>query len=98
MIPLKNTGLVRTTRGCNGGYFLNKAPKDITILDVIELFEGKLNLVDCVAEEKNCPRIKNCQTSSVWKRIADSIRETAGKITLASILDEHKDNALEYVI
>jgi hypothetical protein len=26
------------------------------------------------------------------------MRDTAEKITLASILDEHKDNALEYVI
>jgi Rrf2 family protein len=98
MIPLKNAGYVRTTRGCNGGYFLNKDPKDITVLAVIELFEGDLNLVDCVSEEKNCPRIKNCQTSSVWKRIADSVRGTAEKITLASILEENKENALEYVI
>ena len=98
MIPLKNAGLVRTTRGCNGGYFLNKAPKDITILNVIELFEGEFTLVDCVSDEKNCPRIKNCQTSNVWKKIAKSLRDTADKITLASILEEHKENASEYVI
>ncbi len=98
MIPLKNAGLVRTTRGCNGGYFLNKAPKEITVLAVIELFEGELNLVDCNSEEKNCSRTNICQTSGVWKKIASSIRKAAEKITLASILDDHKDNALEYVI
>lgn len=98
MIPLKNAGFVRTTRGCNGGYFLNKDPKEISILDVIELFEGELTLVDCVSDEKSCPRIKNCQTTNVWKRIANSVREAAGKITLATILEEHKENALEYVI
>jgi Rrf2 family protein len=98
MIPLKNAGLVRTTRGCNGGYFLNRDPKDITILNVIELFEGELNLVDCASDENNCSRIKNCQTSNVWRKIAGSLRDTADKITLASILEEHKDNALEYVI
>ena len=98
MIPLKNAGLVRTTRGCNGGYFLNRDPKEITILNVIELFEGELNLVDCASDEKNCSRIKNCQTSNVWRKIASSLRDTADKITLASILEEHKDNALEYVI
>ena len=98
MIPLKNAGYVRAMRGCNGGYFLNKNPQDITVLAVIELFEGELNLVDCVSDENNCPRVKECQTSNVWKKIAGSMRDTAGKITLASILDEHKDNALEYVI
>ena len=89
---------VRTTRGCNGGYFLNKDPREITILNVIELFEGEFTLVDCVSDEKNCPRIKNCQTSNVWKKIAKSLRDTADKITLASILEEHKENASEYVI
>jgi Rrf2 family protein len=98
MIPLKNAGYVRATRGCNGGYFLNKNPQDITVLGVIELFEGELNLVDCVSDENNCPRVKECHTSNVWKKIAASMRDTAEKITLASILDEHKDNALEYVI
>ena len=98
MIPLKNAGYVRTTRGCNGGYFLNKNPKDINVLGVIELFEGELNLVDCITDETNCPRVKECQTRNVWEKIAGSMRDTAEKITLASILDEHKGNALEYVI
>jgi Rrf2 family protein len=98
MIPLKTAGLVRTMRGCNGGYFLNKNPVDITILDVIELFEGELNLVECVSDDKSCTRIKNCQTINIWKKISSSLRDTAGKITLASILEEHKGNGSEYVI
>ncbi|MCX6983929.1 MAG: Rrf2 family transcriptional regulator [Lentisphaerae bacterium] len=98
MIPLKNAGLVRTTRGCNGGYFLNKDPKEITILNVIELFEGEFTLVDCVSDGKSCSRIKGCMTSNVWRKIASSLRETADKITLESILEENKDNELEYII
>ena len=98
MIPLKTAGIVRTTRGCNGGYFLNKEPKDITVLDLIELFEGECTLVDCVSDRKACPRTKNCLTVDVWRRISDSIRDSARKITLASILEQHEEKSLEYAI
>ncbi|HBC89699.1 MAG TPA: Rrf2 family transcriptional regulator [Lentisphaeria bacterium] len=98
MIPLKNAGLVRTTRGCNGGYFLNKKAEDITVLDVIELFEGELCLVDCVTAPKTCSRSKNCQMINVWKKIANSIRSTASKITLASILEDSKGISANYII
>ncbi len=98
MIPLKNSGLVRTTRGCNGGYFLNKQPEEITVLDIIELFEGEFNLVDCVTDPKACSRRKNCYTINVWRKLASSFKGTAEKITLASILDEQKGASSEYVI
>ena len=40
MIPLKTARLVKTRRGCRGGYELGRSPGKITILDVIKLFEG----------------------------------------------------------
>ena len=100
MIPLKNTGLVRTTRGCNGGYFLNKAPKDITILDVIELFEGKLNLVDCVAKRENCEREGQCVTREVWMALTDAMRDTLRNFTVAQLCDLHRkqQNTQDYSI
>ena len=45
MIALKGSGLVLSARGRNGGYLLGRVPADITVLDVIELFEGRIDLV-----------------------------------------------------
>ncbi len=98
MIPLKNAGLVRTTRGCNGGYFLNKDPEEITVLDIIELFEGEFTLVDCVSDPKSCSRSKNCFTMNVWKKLANAFKATAGKITLAAILEDSKGISADYII
>ncbi|HCE43183.1 MAG TPA: Rrf2 family transcriptional regulator [Lentisphaeria bacterium] len=98
MIPLKTAGLVRTTRGCNGGYFLNKKPEEITVLNIIELFEGEFNLVDCVADHKACNRTKTCQTINVWKRLAQALKSTAEKITLQSILEDRNGITSEYII
>jgi len=98
MIPLKTAGLVRTTRGCNGGYFLNKKPEEISVLNIIELFEGEFNLVECVTDPKSCNRTKTCQTINVWKKLANALKNTAEKITLESILDDQNGISSEYVI
>ena len=98
MIPLKTAGFIRTIRGCNGGYLLNRKPEEISVLNIIELFEGEFTLVECVSDKKSCSRIKNCYTSGVWKKLSNSLRGTADKITLASIIDERKGSNSDYAI
>ncbi len=40
--PLVGTGVLRSRRGANGGYTLARAPKDVTVLDVVEAVDGPL--------------------------------------------------------
>ena len=100
MIPLKSEGFVRTVRGCHGGYALNRTPEQVSILNLIELFEGRVQLVKCLGnEDGDCPRIDICPTSSVWTKLSEDIRKLAGKITLQSIVEEAKSKGNpEYVI
>ena len=95
-IPLKNSGFVKVTRGCNGGYFLNKDPREITVLDIVELFEGKFNPIDCVQGKNALSGIMNCKINDVWGRISRYLIYTAGNITLLSILNELDEPAIEY--
>jgi len=37
---LSRAGIVRSTQGRSGGYLLTRAPKDITLLDVVEAVDG----------------------------------------------------------
>jgi Rrf2 family protein len=99
MIPLKNSGIIRTVRGCNGGYGLNRSPEKITVLDIIELFEGKLQLVKCVSDSSLCERCNICLASEVWERLSDVLRREAAQISLTSLVEKMKKNyKLEYVI
>lgn len=95
MIPLKSTGLIRTQRGCKGGYQLNKEPVDITVLDIIEVFEGRLNIVDCV-ENKGCTRHEICLSNAVWSELSRTFREKANSITLADILNNAEKSRINY--
>jgi Rrf2 family transcriptional regulator, cysteine metabolism repressor len=99
MIPLKRGGVVGTVRGCNGGYELQKECKDITVLEVIELFEGRVNLADCSKGNIKCKMSDKCSTTDVWKKLSESFRAEAGKVTLASIVEDYlNNNSNDYVI
>jgi len=92
MIPLKSAGLVTTVRGCRGGYSLKKAPPDINVLELIELFEGELNLVHCADGKHPCARLKTCATSRIWEELSAAFREKAKSITLARIMMMAKES------
>ena len=99
MIPLKRAGIVGTVRGCHGGYELRKSPSEITILELIELFDGKVELSDCLKDGVKCERGEECPTRDVWLRLSRVFRDEAGTVTLESILEDMRTSSSgEYVI
>ena len=96
MIALRQDGMVKTERGRHGGYRLNKKPEEITLLNVIELFEGPLNLVECTGDPAKCERFRICKTVVAWKMLATSVRRQAAAITLANLLEYNTGS--EYAI
>lgn len=46
LLSLKRGGFVTSSRGKHGGYQLNQAPSDISVLNVLELLEERFSLVD----------------------------------------------------
>jgi Rrf2 family protein len=86
MIPLKAGKLVKTRRGCRGGYELARAAEAITVLEVVELFEGRFDLVNCDDPEAPCSRRPQCPTYPVWKNLSDASRRVAAEISVASLL------------
>ena len=99
MIRLKRGGIIGTVRGCNGGYELRKQPEEITVLEVIELFEGTISLADCSKGNTKCKQTEKCSTTHVWLHLSDLFRNEAGKITLASIVEDYQKNTShDYVI
>lgn len=78
LIPMRNAGLVRTVRGRNGGYILDRPAEKISLLEIIELFEGRLELVS----ERD-----HSSASTIWNRLTCSLRKEAGAITVADLAD-----------
>ncbi len=43
---LRRAGVLRSQRGVKGGYSFAREPSEITVLEVVELLDGKLGAVD----------------------------------------------------
>jgi Rrf2 family protein len=60
-------GLVTGVSGKGGGYKLTRKPEEYSIGEIIEMLEGSLAPVACLADgAKDCPREKICKTLPMW--------------------------------
>ena len=51
---LTRAGIVESYRGVSGGYALSRAPKEITIKDVVEAVEGPVRINRCLIDPEEC--------------------------------------------
>ncbi|MBP3881449.1 MAG: Rrf2 family transcriptional regulator [Lachnospiraceae bacterium] len=60
-------GLLSGASGKGGGYKLCRKPEEYSVGEILELMEGTLSSVACLAEGKNeCPRQDVCETLPMW--------------------------------
>ena len=88
---LKNTGIIVSTRGPGGGFRLNRDPKDITLLEIIEGAGEETDITPCASlsiKKMECPESKNCEAHKVWEKTAEHVKEYFSGITLESILQD----------
>lgn len=101
IVPLLNkSGVLRTTRGFQGGYMLAKKPDKYTVGDILRITEGSMAPVACLDDEMNlCEREAECMTLDVWKGLYEVVNNYLDSITLQDILDKNRDQAIyEYYI
>lgn len=88
--PLRKAKLINSIRGAQGGYVLNKEPKNITVAEVIYILEGPIEIADCI-EGDTCDNVDFCATRLLWEKIKNSIDDVMKSITLQDIVDDYKD-------
>ena len=86
IIALRQARLVRSVRGANGGFHLAKAPREITLLEILETMEGTISIVDCVLAPEKCPRNSICPTRAIWSQLNEGNRDLMREITLEQII------------
>lgn len=86
MIGLRKKQFFVTSRGNSGGYRLKKAPKEYTILEILQAAEGNIDVTNCVKSEFSCPMKRNCHTFPVWKDLNDCIQNFLEQKTLEDYL------------
>ena len=68
--------LVTAASGKGGGYKLCRKPEAYSIGEILELMEGSLSSVACLAAKANdCPRRGECQTLPMWKEYYSMVHD-----------------------
>jgi Rrf2 family cysteine metabolism transcriptional repressor len=70
--PLAMAGMLRSVKGPHGGYRLNRPPKEISVLEVIEAVDGTL--------PGEAPRVDGTGTEALDRRLDDVCREAAESV------------------
>lgn len=84
--PLRKAGIVKSVRGAQGGYELNRAPHSITAGDVIREVEGPITVVDEIDQHP-------VEQKKLWLSLSEAIRKVLDETTIDHLLIE--DEAIE---
>jgi len=85
---LAGGGFIHTKAGRDGGITLAHNPKEITLLQVVEHFEGELYLSDCVLKPGECPFETRCPVHCQWVRLKNMLRDEMARITFQQLVEE----------
>jgi Rrf2 family transcriptional regulator, cysteine metabolism repressor len=86
MPVLRAAGVVRSTRGPEGGYRLNNPPEQITLERVVRLFEGQLAPIGYATRHNPdpCPEIAS-PLRDTWAEVRDATIEILAATTFADL-------------
>ena len=85
---LRKAKLIRSIRGAQGGYVLNKNPEDITIAQIMDVLEGPIEISDCL-EGVECYNADECATRHLWQKIKTSIDSVLCSVTLQDVVNDY---------
>ena len=80
---LARAGLLKSSRGAQGGYMLARRPEEYTAGDILRLTEGPLAPVACLAEgAPGCGRCEGCTTIDFWRGLYQAVDSYVDSVTL----------------
>ena len=86
---LSKKGIVKSFKGVNGGFILDKDPKDIKVIEIFNCVEDKDFLVyECAQKEEDCPN-NRASVCSIWpflNLLEDNILKYLEKFTLDDVI------------
>ena len=87
MPVLRAAGIVRSTRGPEGGYRLNHSAEELTLERVVRLFEGQLAPIGYATrhEPDPCPEIVARSLKETWAEVRDATIDILAGTTFAEL-------------
>ena len=93
---LKKNEIVKSIRGTQGGYVLNKNPNDIKLTNIFHAVDEKVKTVQCKKESKKGCNGKStkCLTHNLWDELETHINNFFDKKSLDDLVKENFERRL----
>ncbi|MCJ7766240.1 MAG: Rrf2 family transcriptional regulator [Thiovulaceae bacterium] len=88
MGTLAQTGIVRSIRGREGGYELNKPASEIVIADILDIFNDSLHDEQCVLGIGLCDSTNKCALHDQWIEPRDLVQKMFRETTIAALAEK----------
>ena len=90
---LKKNEIVKSIRGTQGGYVLNKKPNDIKLTNIFHAVDEKVKTVQCKKDsKKGCNgKATKCITHNLWDELETHINTFFENKSLKDLLNNSKE-------
>ena len=94
---LKKNEIVKSIRGTQGGYVLNKNPNDIKLTNIFHAVDEKVKTVQCKKEsKKGCNgKATKCITHNLWDELEIHINTFFENKSLKDLLNNKKETRVQ---
>jgi Rrf2 family protein len=87
---LAAAGVLRSTKGRGGGFLLIKRLERITMLDVIQVFQGEVEINQCMVKGIPCCNRPTCPVRRRMKAVEKVLRRELAAITVAMLVQARR--------
>jgi len=95
-LKLKKNNIVKSIRGTQGGYILNKNPNEIKLTNIFHAVDEKVKTVQCKKEsKKGCNgKATKCVTHNLWDELETHINSFFEKKSLEDLLKDNTERRI----
>lgn len=91
---VKTAGILNSSRGAKGGYWIEKSPESLTVKDTLRAVEGEMAPVECLTTVKECGiDCSKCPTRETWGVMWEIILQTMEDVTISDLVKRAMENA-----
>jgi Rrf2 family protein len=90
LCDLKIAGILDSKKGKYGGYYMNRNPSDVSVLEVIRIVDGAVAMLPCVSLNfyQSCGRCEDettCGINAVFSKVRDETLKILSTTSIAGL-------------
>lgn len=93
---LRKAGFIESYRGPRGGHRLAIPPSMISLGQIVRMFEGQNELVQCVSDTEKCELADECRLRTAWQQATEALYLKLDTISIESLVEPQQHDNTTY--